>query len=97
LTDAQKIDWFLQSQNGFDPVTNTFDPAKKRSTINIDTLTTYVTAGYIVQNPLLNNSGSDGVTRGAFAYQAASNDEGFNGSTIKGSFIMGSLLKGKLL
>jgi hypothetical protein len=77
LTDAQKIDWFLQSQNGFDPVTNTFDPAKKRTSINFDTLTTYVKAGYVVQNPLLNNSGSDGVTRGAFAYQALSMGAGF--------------------
>lgn len=91
LTDAQKIDWFLQSQNGFDPVTNTFDPAKKRTSINIDTLTTYVTAGYVVQNPLLNNSGSDGVTRGAFAYQALSVGAGFT-SAISSKLLSSSNL-----
>lgn len=86
LTDAQKIDWFLQSQNGFDPVTNSFDPAKKRTAINIDTLMDYVEAGYIVQEPLLNNSGSDGVTRGAFAYQAiASTDSGLTSSVLTSS------------
>lgn len=72
LTDAEKIDYFLQSQNGFDNFTRAFDPAKKRTSITIDTLLAYVRAGYVVQNPLLNNSGSDGITRGAFAYQALS-------------------------
>lgn len=82
LTDAQKIDWYLQSANGYDPLTNSWDPAKKRPTINIDTLLAYVRAGYVVQNPLLNNSGSDGITRGAFAYQAPVVSSGFTRTAL---------------
>ncbi len=60
--------------NGYDPATHLLNPALKTGKTIADLLT-YVTAGFKVQNIALRNAGHDGVTIGAFAYQAASNDK----------------------
>lgn len=69
-TQEQAVDFLVNGVNGYDPVTMTQISGNIKAN-GIVSLLSYVRAGYAVQNPVYNNSGSDGVTRGAFAYQAS--------------------------
>lgn len=91
LTDAEKVDWFLQSLNGFDQTTKAFDAAKKRSSIHIDSLLAYVRAGYAPTNTAVKNAGHDGVTIGAVEWVSTAQTfsyVGQGGSVFGGSAVI---------
>lgn len=84
-TQEQAVDFVVNGVNGYDPVTMTQISGNVQAQ-GLTSLIAYVREGFKPTNIAYKDSGTDNITRGAFAYQAMSSGGGitFAGLTVSG-------------